>query len=70
MIKIVNNKTKKSMEKTSDANFKAFCLPSCFNIEENDGFITATFRNIPPLSVNSLTIDETNGDNDSIINPG
>ena len=41
MIKIVNNKVKKSIEKTSDANFKAFCLPSCFNIEENDGINAA-----------------------------
>ena len=43
---------------------------SVVNIEENDGIITATFRNIPTLSVNNLTINETNGDNDSIINPG
>ena len=43
---------------------------SVVNIEENDGIITATFRNIPTLAVNNLTVEETNGDNDSIINPG
>ena len=42
---------------------------SVVDIEENNGIITATFRNIPTLAVNGLIIEEIDGDNDSVLNP-
>ena len=43
---------------------------SVVNIEQNENIISATFRNIPTLTINSLNVQETDGDNDQILNPG
>ena len=43
---------------------------SVVNIEQNENIISATFRNIPTLTINNLNVQETEGDNDQILNPG
>lgn len=43
---------------------------SVVNIQENEGVVTATFRNIPNLSVESTQFVEQDGDMDNVPNPG
>ena len=43
---------------------------SVVNIEEEEGVVTATFRNIPNLAVESTEFFEQDGDMDNVPNPG
>ncbi|MBC8175548.1 MAG: M6 family metalloprotease domain-containing protein [Candidatus Marinimicrobia bacterium] len=43
---------------------------SVVDISEDDYIITASFRNIPTLTISSMTLTEVEGDSDGVINPG
>lgn len=42
---------------------------SVLGISENEGVITANFRNMPTIYINDFLIEEFNGDGDGVVNP-